>query len=577
MKKIYLTYIFIIIVINSIFIAAGDKKIALYYPEKTIQLTTQNQTWLIDNYNRWELFLLQNKFDYEVIFSDDLENGLSNDFSVLILPAAKYLNEDEINSIKEFMNNGKSVLATSAIGVLNSDGTWKSWHNLEQLFGVKFASELVKTEYSRMHSIIGGQVFSINIPAGFRLQITTDDRPIEVKINSNSTKAIGYWLNNEIPFMGQDSNERTTSAVYGRYGKGNFVWFGFENSAVVGAKEHKQVSNQLFVNIISWLSGNVIFQLETWPDGKQSAAVISCDVEFKFNLINNALDLIERENLPAQFYILTESIDYPSFDRIKKIGSIGYHGDDHTLFKWQEYNEQLRRLKNGIGLLENLTQKKPTSFRPPETFYDEATLKAMEKAEMYVLSSDFIGDRAVPQWLENYPNILVIPKTGFDDYDIFYVKKIEDAALQSEIYTKDFLRTYEEGGLYTLNFHTQIQCRDEFIAALEKPIQTIKSKSAWITTHDSVYKWWLLKSNLKVQSKQIKENIYSVDLANINDEHVENLVFCVHKISTQNHNSVKVFINENLSDYEWDKAAGEYKIKLPTIRAGETLKLSIEF
>lgn len=577
MKKICLKYILFILFLNSTFVDANNNKIALYYPEKTIQLKTQNQTWLIDNYNRWELFLLQHKFEYEVIFSDDLENGLSNNFSLLILPAAKYLTENEINSVREFMNNGKSVLATSAVGVLNSDGTWRSWHNLEQLFGVKFVSEIEKKEYSRIHSIIGGRAFSENIPAGFRLQITADDRPIEVKITSNNTKAVGYWLNNEIPFMGQDNNERTTSAVYGKFGRGHFVWFGFENSAVVGAKEHKKVSDQLFVNILNWLSGNVTFQLETWPEGRQSAAVISCDVEFKFNLINNALDLIERENLPAQFYILTEEIDYTSFERLKKIGSIGYHGDDHALFKWQEYDEQLRRLVNGIGFLEKLTQKKPISFRPPETFYDEATLKAMEKVEMKVLSSDFVGDRAVPQWFENYPSILMIPKTGFDDYDIFYGKKIENPVQQSEIYTKDFLRTYEEGGLYTLNFHTQIQCREELISALEKPIQTIKSKSTWITTHDSVYKWWLLKSKLQVRPKQISENIYSVDLVNKNDEEVKNLVFGVHKINSFNKNSIKVLINNNLSNYELDNAAEKYKIKLPPISAGETLKLNIEF
>ena len=397
------------------------------------------------------------------------------------------------------MNNGNSVFSTCSMGVLNPDGQWKGWDDLEQIFGISFVSEIPQKEASKIHTIFGGTAFSSNISPGFRLQITTYDKPIEVKINSANTFPLGYWQSSDVLFEGKNKTDNTTSAVYGNYGKGNFVWLGFEFSAIVGSKEHQNTAENLFKNIINYLSNNLIVQFDTWPNGKQSAAVLSCDVEFKFNFINNALDLLEKENMPAQFYILTESIDYQSFERLKKIGDVGLHGDDHVLFKWQDYNTQLNRLTNGLAALEKLTGKKPIAFRPPETFYDNTTLEVMKALNVNVLSSDFIEDRAVPQFLENYPGLLIIPKTGYDDYDIFQRLKIENIADQSKKYILDFNRTYEEGGLYSLNFHTQMQCRKEYIDALRLPIEEIKSKDVWITTHDRVYDWW--KKNFQTHIK----------------------------------------------------------------------------
>lgn len=557
--------------------SAQDKKIALLYPVYTISLQGENSSWLMDNYYRWELFLIQNKFKYEVIKDADLESGITSDYSLLILPAAKCLSEKEIRSIKEFMENGNSVLSTGGMGVFNTEGKWKGWENLEQLFGVSFVAEIPEKEGNRIHSIFGGTPVASDIPPGFRLQITAYDKPIEVRINSQNTFPIGYWQNSLIPFEGKSEIDNTTSTVYGNYGKGKFVWLGYELSAVVGAKEHQKVANNLLGNIISWLTDYLIVQLETWPKGKQSAAVLSCDVEFKFSYINNALDLLEQENLPAQFYILTESIDHPSFERLNKIGDVGLHGDDHILFKWQDYNTQLNRLSNGLATLEKLTAKKPNAFRPPETFYDGITLEAMNALKIDILSSDLIEDRSVPQFLENQPGILVIPKTGFDDYDIFQRLKLESINDQSRRYTLDFHRTHEEGGLYSLNFHTQMQCRKEFVDALIKPIQEIKSKDVWITTHDRVYAWWVKKSKLKLNTKYIDYRSYMVEIDNLGGDQIDDVIISLYKKNFSDLGSIVITLDGDELDYITDFNLNKIKIAIPRIHSGETKRVNISF
>ncbi len=556
---------------------AQAKKIALLFPETTISLPTENTSWLTDNFYRWELFLIQNKYKYEVIKDDDLEDGLSDDFSLLILPAARCLSDKEIRSIKDFMNEGNSVLATWSTGVYKPDGKWKGWDDLEQLFSVSFVSEISQKEGSRIHSLFGGTPLSAQIDPGFRLQITTFDKPVEVKINSENTFPVGYWANSEIPFEGKNKNDYTTSAVYGNYGKGNFVWFGFEFSAVVGTKDHQKTADQLLRNTINWLSDSFIVQLETWPEGKQAAAVLSCDVEFKFNYINNALDLLEKEKLPAQFYILTESIDYPSLERLKTIGDVGLHGDEHTLFKWQDYNTQLMRLTNGLTTLEKVAGIMPIAFRPPETFYDNQTLDAMSTMSVNVLSSDFIEDRAVPQYLKSHSNILVIPKTGFDDYDIFERMKLNKVGDQSKRYILDFERVYKEGGLYSLNFHTQMQCRKEFIDALIQPIQVIKSKDVWITTHNRVYDWWIQKSKLKLTSIRVSENKYLVEIVNDGEDQVDDVVISIYKRNFPDLNNLQITLDGKNLDYQSDYGSSKIKVTLPRIYSKETKRIDLSF
>ena len=575
--KINLGYILIFITIFCTNLSAQQKKIALLYPQNTIALPSENTLWLTDNFYRWELFLIQNKYKYEIIIDDDLEDGLSDEYTLLILPAAKCLTENEIRSIKEFMNEGNSILSTLGIGVFDPVGKWKGWGDLEQIFGVSFVSEITQKEGSRIHTLFGATPISSNIPPGFRLQITTYDKPVEVRIMSENTFPLGYWQNSLIPFEGKNKIDNTTFAVFGNYGKGNFVWLGFEFSAVVGAKEHQKTSNQLFKNIIHWLTDELVVQLETWPNGKQSAAVLSCDVEFKFNYINNALDLLEQENLPSQFYILTEAIDYPSFERLKKVGDVGLHGDDHLLFKWQDHNSQLSRLSNGIITLEKGMGRKPIAFRPPETFYDKVTLDAMDALSLNILASDNIEDRAVPQFLESHPKLLVIPKTGFDDYDIFQRLKIESINEQANRYILDFNRTHEEGGLYSLNFHTQMQCLKEFVDALIQPIQEIKSKDVWITTHNHVYDWWLKKNKLELKTKLIGDKNYIVEIENGGEADIDDVVLSLSKKNFSDLSTIEIMLDGRSLDYASDFVTQKIKVAVPVIRSKETKLVSISF
>jgi hypothetical protein len=181
-------------------------------------------------------------------------------------------------------------------------------------------------------------------------------------------------------------------------------------------------------------------------------------------------------------------------------------------------------LKNSIDILEKQSSREVISFRPPETRYDEETIKALKNLHIKILSSDFIEDRSVPQYYDDMENILIIPKTGYDDYDIFHTLKIRTYVEQAERYLLDYRRTSEEGGLYNLYYHSQIQCLKDYVDALEICINQFKADKAWITTADKVYEWWSKREKLFITPRKLSDDQYIVEITNNNDSTVEDVV-----------------------------------------------------
>ncbi len=285
---------------------SDDAKVALLYSNYTEKLLTNDLTLVHDQITFWELFFIQNKINYSVITDEDLESGLSDDYSVLVLPNSIVLSDAELNNVKLFLREGNSVFANKLVGEKDQNGKVRGSQILNTLFGLSYQGIINKSELSKIHSIIGNTPLSINIPSGFRLRVNASKLPDKAKVNSIYTHALGYWYNDDFPYAGLPEDSLTTAIAYGNKDKGRFVWIGFDFTEVVGSKIHQDALNNLLVNSISWLQGKNSIWIETWPHGKNSAVIVSCDVEFEFDNINNAIKILNQENIEGQYYILTD-------------------------------------------------------------------------------------------------------------------------------------------------------------------------------------------------------------------------------------------------------------------------------
>lgn len=567
--------VLIFITIGASMASAQENKIAVLYPGYTEKMMRDNPLWVKDQITKWELFLIENRHNYAVIDDKMLEKGLSSEFGVLLMPVAKALSNAELNSIKNFLNNGKSVFANWSFAAYDEKGTWRGWNEFEDMFGLTYNTEIPRSDVSRVHSIAGDNHFSAGIPAGFRLQATTYDSPVAARVSSLNSKALGYWYSDNLPFEGLDESELITSLAYGSASNGKFFWMGFDILSVVGTKTHQTVLTALINNAFSWLQNKPVAWVQTWPRGMQAAAIISCDVEFQFENINSALDIFQEKNIEGQFYILTDVIDEPSLMRILKFGDVGLHGDDHDPFQWQSFEVQKKRLSSSLNIVKSMTRAEVLGFRPPETVYDDNTISILKSLGIKYLNADFVEDRAVPQFHKGSKDLLIIPKTGYDDYDLFIRMKLNNYRLEAERYLKDYHRVYSEGGLYVLNYHTQLQCLENHVEALRIVIDEIKGDKTWITTAAKVRDWWLTKDDLRVDLKSESKNRYTINVTNRSSYTGEDLVICLSNgdiISSV----MRISDSGRNLDYSFDSEKNQLKIYLTSIAPNQTKRISIE-
>ena len=359
MKKIIQISFTIILIFNGLLFAKSDEaKVALLYSNYTEKLLPKNSTFVHDQITFWELFFIQNKINYAVITDDDLESGLSDDYSVLVLPNSVVLSDDELNNVDRFLREGNSVFANKIVGEKYQNGKERSKEILNTLFGLSYQGTIDKLELSKVHSIKGDTPLSINIPAGFRLRVDASNLPIQAKVNSIYTNALGYWYNDDFPYAGLPDDSLTTSIAYGEKDNGKFVWIGFDFSEVVGSKTHQDAFNNLLCNSILWLEGKNSVWVETWPEGKNSSVIVSCDVEFEFDNIINAIKILNQEKIEGQYYILTDVMKPDALNQILQNGDIGLHGDNHDVFQFQPYNQQYQRLETARNILEQKSGRK---------------------------------------------------------------------------------------------------------------------------------------------------------------------------------------------------------------------------
>jgi hypothetical protein len=232
----------------------NKSRIAILNSKYTQNMLPKGNTWIIDNITTWGKYLTNLKLSYEIISDLDIEMGKHFDYKLLILPGSKALSEKEIIQIKKFLERGGSVFATSGVGSFSDDGKWKGWEFINETFGIRFTKELSRDESYLVHTLRGSLPITANIPSGFTLKVATWDRPVAVEVLDPRTTQVSYWydIKKERGLVRQEIKE-TAGIVYGTYGKGKFIWYGFEINSIIGINQEYLYFERLFNNSISWL------------------------------------------------------------------------------------------------------------------------------------------------------------------------------------------------------------------------------------------------------------------------------------------------------------------------------------
>jgi peptidoglycan/xylan/chitin deacetylase (PgdA/CDA1 family) len=519
-------------------VMGGEVKIGILYSKYTENMLPQGSSWLNDNVTTWKKFLGTSKQKYDVISDETIERGKHFGYDILVLPGSRSLSDLEVTQLKKYVDNGGSIFATSGTASYSDDGKWRGWEFFSEVFGLRFTKEIESSENTHIHTLRGGLAITANIPTGFPLKVATWDRPISVEVLDPRTTQASFWYNYRLEAgLVREEIKKSAGIVFGTYGKGRFVWMGFEINSVIGVQEDYIYFDRLFRNCITWLDYGPIATIKEWPTGYDAAAVIAPTISENTEDLSNLFKVLDSERVKATFfvdankaaqnkYIIQSAAKYGEIASLVDLGYLSSVND--TINHLNDYDTQVKKLRNAKSELEGITKSTVTGCYPYYGLFDQNSVLAVIDAKYQYIMTDSLTDRSVPKTIIRGENrIISMTKTSRDDYEIIRDFGLTLPEFQFYTYQEDIDRTLFEGGLYIMKIHPEYQCKPENVNVVKQVIQDLKRKNFWITTAAEIANWYTKKNYVEIKVDKRGESRVAVTVSNPGTQTVDQLVIQV--------------------------------------------------
>ncbi len=516
-------------------IAGSKPTIGILYSKYTENMLPEGNTWLNDNITTWKKFLDNSGLKYDIISDETIELGQHFKYDLLVLPGSRALSDKEIVEIKKYLDKGGSIFATSGTASYSDDGKWRGWNFFSEVFGLEFSKEINNDQVTKVHTLRGDLPITANIPTGFPLKVATWDKPISVEVMDPRTTQVSFWYNYRLENgLVRENIKKSAGIVYGTYGRGRFVWMGFEINSVIGVQEDYIYFDRLFNNSINWLTYQPIAFAKEWPVGYDAAAMLAPAVNADANNIQNLLNVLRSEKVKATFFVnpmqaqLNKGL-VRSLARYGEVGSlvdIGYLSSiNDTVNSLNDYDSQVQKLKDAKTELEEVTGSKVVGAFPYYGLFDQNTLRALIDDGYKYIMTDSLTDRSVPNnIILGDKRITTMTKTARDDYEVIRDFGLKQPDFQLYTYQEDIDRVLFEGGMYVFKMHTEYQCAPENIGVVKNVIDDLKKKNFWITTGEEIQKWYAEKNSVEIRTDKRGPNRVTLTVSNPGKSTASNLV-----------------------------------------------------
>ncbi|MGE5499194.1 MAG: hypothetical protein ACM3Q2_14020 [Syntrophothermus sp.] len=564
-------------------------KAAVLYSRYTENFLPQGSTWLSDNINSWKTFLSSSKADYDIISDQAVELGQHFNYKVLILPGAKSLSDREVVQIKKFIENGGSVFATSGTSSFSDNGKWRGWEFFNEVFGLKFTRELKADEYTKIHTLRGGLPLTAGIPSGYPLKVATWDKPIACEVLEPRTTQVSFWYNfrRDSGLVGEEIS-KTAGIAYGTYGRGRFVWMGFELNSVLGKQEDYIFFGKLFQNSLNWLTYSPTVFVKDWPKNYEAAAVILPTLTTNIQNVYNILPILKSENVSATFFadpsLASENLKL--FETLQAYGDVGGIIDigyltsvTDTVNKLYDLNTQILRARQARYNFSKVRKLDIKGAIPLYGLYDENTLQALVNQDYDYVFTDSLTDRAVPKTIiRGDKRIISFTKTARDDYEIIKGYGLTDRTFQIYTYEEDIDRLLFQRGLYVLKLHTDCQLMPQYAGIVQDLIKYLKSKKVWIASASEIRNWWLTKTHLEVNTDIRSKRRVAIEVSNPGGAAVHDVLVQINlNKEVKNLQISSDIFGTKIPMHYFDKSTQILTLKIDDIEPGGSYSYFIDF
>lgn len=484
----------------------------------TRNILSEESSWFDDNLKTWQKSLQNLDIKYQLIPDEDIELGKIDEYHLVVLSGCKSLSEREIIQLKKYLDNGGSIFATGGTGSFSEEGKWRGWDFLSDVFGITFRKEIGNDDKTKIHTLRGGLPLTANIPTGFPLNIATWDHPVAVEVLDPRTTQVSFWYNHKLEDgLVREGIKETAGIVYGNYGKGRFVWMGFEINSVLGQQDDYVYFDRLFNNCISWLTYKPIAYLRNWPNGYRGAALIAPIVSDSLQNLNNLLTVLGETKTKATFFV-NPSIALENSQLIKSLINFGEIGAFINLQFNSTISDNDNILKNILQdktQLEKITGVKVDGIYSSVNFSSENILKNLIASKFKYFISDSLDDRSVPKTIKRKDQkIISISRSVRDDYDVIRDFNLTERDFQFYTYQEDVDRIAFESGLYLFKVHLDYQCSPQNVDVVKDLIRDIKLKDYWIATASEIADWSDKKEFIELRTQKRGSSRVAVTITN---------------------------------------------------------------
>ncbi|MDF1610705.1 hypothetical protein [Stygiobacter electus] len=566
-----------------------NKRVAVLYSRYTENMLEPGSTWLRDNIDTWKKFIFNAKFQYELISDQDIELGKHYEYKLIVLPGSKSLSDKEIVNLKRYIENGGSVFVTGSPATFSDEGKWRGWDFFTEVFGMKFNREIKPEETYKIHTLRGNLPLTAQIPTGYALKIATWDRPIYAEVLEPRTTQVSFWYDfRKEAGLVREEIQKSAGISYGTYGKGRFVWFGFEINSVLGVQKDFIYFEKLFNNSLNWLVYNPTAFVKDWPEQYDAALVfIPTVTEQSYNINNLNTNISGIKVNPTIFIDPNNVLNDPQLIRsISKKGDIGVVVDigflsspEDTINKLFSKEVQTSTIKFAVDTLKKLTKQPIKAMMPLNGYYDDNTMQAMSQLGIEFLVTDSLTDRSVPEIrIRNNKQIMIITKTARDDYEIVRNYGLTNTEFQRYTYEEDVDRVLFEGGLYVFKVHTNYQLLPQYASVIKDIFQYAKSKKMWITSLQELKNWWTHRGGVEVRYEARSARRMAVELNNPKDEIAEGIVIQVNlNKKVKNVEVSSDIINTKIPKYTLSPSGDAIYFYIDIMNPHETRSLIIDY
>ena len=566
-----------------------SSKVGILYSQYTANMLS-NENWVENNIDTWKTFLANMNIDYEVFSDLDLEEGKHLEYNLIVLAGAKSLSDKEVMRIKKYIDLGGSVLATGGVATFSDEAKWRGWGFFKETFGMKFTKELSYDEViQKSHTLRGNLPITAGIPTGYILQIATWDRPVYAEVLEPRTTQVSYWYD----YSGErglvDEQIRTSAGIAnGFYGKGRFVWYGFELNSVVGNNEDYTYLGKLVKNSVDWLTYNPISFVKDWPEPYDAAAIYVPTIKDNINNINaieatineykSGASIIMEANLALKYPRQTAMLS--KLSEIVPIIDLGISDEIFTIESDVSSKEiQKADIVYVRDSLRKITKKPVNGITPHFGFYDQSTLAIMAQEKISYIITDSLTDRSVPNKKNlDGKDIFVITNTSRDDIVVMDEFGLTEPEFQKYTYFEDIDRIVFEGGLYVLKTHNNYLLKPEYRGIFKEIPQYMRSKNIWVTSIPKLLEWWNSKSGVELKYEKRGKRRIVVEVSNhrydLEDEFIIQINF---NKEVKNIKISAELINTQIPAFQYDEKSNILYLYIKDLEADETRTFLIDF